>query len=114
MKRLSEVLDGAIGRPEVVRQARAHQVMRRWREAVGDLLADNSTPDRYDHGTLWVAASGSAWCQEVRMHKDLIVSRLNEMAGDGTLFTTLRVGVRPARRDFTLEPGQCEDGSDES
>lgn len=103
MKRLSEVIQGAIGRPEVLRQARAHAVMRRWREVVGDLLADHSVPDRFDHGTLWVATSGSAWCQEIRMHKETILGRLNGMAEDQHLFTAMRVGVRPPRKDFTQD-----------
>jgi predicted nucleic acid-binding Zn ribbon protein len=68
--------------------------MRRWPEIVGPILAKHSHPERYDRGTLWIAASGSAWAQELRLGQELILGRLNEAVGE-TLFTGIRVGVRP-------------------
>ncbi len=97
MKRLQGMLGGALGRPEVLRTARAQIAMRRWPEVVGDALADKTLPDRYDKGTLWVVASGSAWAQEIRLRKEEIVRRMNEVAGEPGLFSDVRVGVRAFR-----------------
>lgn len=90
------MLRAAIGRPEVVKAARAWRTMHRWKEVVGEGLAERSTPDRYDRGTVWVAVRGSAWAQELRLMKETILERMNTMAGD-TLFTEIRFGVRAAK-----------------
>jgi hypothetical protein len=68
---------------------------------VGPLLAERSWPDRFSKGTVWVAVQGSAWAQELRMMKDVILERLAKRAGDDGLFKDVRFGVRPPRK---LEP----------
>lgn len=95
MKRAGQMLPKAVGRDEVLRTARAQQVLRFWPEIVGEGLASRSHPDRYGKGTVWVAVTGSAWAQELRMRKDLILERLRERAGDPSLFLDVRFGVRP-------------------
>jgi predicted nucleic acid-binding Zn ribbon protein len=95
MKKIHGML-GALGRPEVLKAARAQIAMRKWADVVGEAIASKSMPDRYDHGTLWVVASGSAWAQEIRLRKDEIIARLNELAGE-SLFVDVRVGVRSFR-----------------
>lgn len=82
--------------------ARAHAVLRHWDEIVGEQLALKSRPDRYGKGTVWVAVTGSAWAQELRLRKETILSRLRERSGDANLFTDIRFGVRP------IEPREPE------
>ena len=77
-------------------------MLRRWEEAVGPLLAAKSVPDRYDKGTVWVATQGSAWAQELRLMKPLILERLEAMAGERGMFLDVRFGVRPPKG--TLPP----------
>lgn len=89
------VLGRAIGRDEILRTARAQIAMRDWAEIVGPALAERSSPDRYGKGTVWVAVQGSAWAQELRMRKDVILERLRVRAGDPSLFVDVRFGVRP-------------------
>jgi predicted nucleic acid-binding Zn ribbon protein len=96
MKRLSDVLATTFESPEIMKAAKAQRAMRKWPEAVGTLLAERTQADRYDHGVVWVATSGSAWAQEIRMRKDDILVRLNDIAGEN-LFTDIRVGVRVPR-----------------
>jgi predicted nucleic acid-binding Zn ribbon protein len=95
MKRAGQMLPKAVGRDEVLRTARAQRVLRDWPEVVGEALASRSYPDRYGKGTVWVAVTGSAWAQELRMRKDVILQRLRERAGDPSLFLDVRFGVRP-------------------
>lgn len=92
---MRQVLPAAMGNEDVLRAARAQAAMRRWPEVVGVMLADRSHPDRYGRGTVWVAVEGSAWAQELRMMKDKILRRLDEVAGEAGLFTDVRFGVRP-------------------
>ena len=96
MRKVDGMLRSALGRPEIVKAARAWRIMHRWSEVVGEGLAERSTPDRYDRGTVWVATRGSAWAQELRLMKETILERMNGMAGD-RLFTEVRFGVRDAK-----------------
>ena len=89
MRIMADVLGEAIGRKEVMRAARAQMLFSRWEEAVGEHLAKNTKPDRFEKGVLWFTATGSAWSQETMLHKDLILGRLNELAGE-SLFEDLR------------------------
>ncbi|MCC6404522.1 MAG: DUF721 domain-containing protein [Fimbriimonadaceae bacterium] len=94
MRQLSEVLPEALGRSDVLRAARALRVARRWESVVGQILAARSAPDRFDHGTLWVAVTTSVWAQEIRLRRESILQRLNEAAGERGLFQELRVTIQ--------------------
>jgi len=98
MRRLSEILAPSVVNEEVISAARAQRAMRDWPEAVGTLLAEKTTPDRYDHGVIWVTATGSAWAQEIRLRKDVILRRLDQIAGEPGLFKDLRVGTKSTHR----------------
>lgn len=102
MRPIRDVMGGAIERGEVLRAARAHRVLRRWNEVVGEELAKRSWPDRYERGTVWVAVKGSAWASELRLMKERILARLDELAGERGLFDDVRFGDRAAREG--LEP----------
>src|SRR5436853_1691972 len=95
MRKLSHVMPDAIARDEILRAGKAQVALRRWEEVVGPMLASKSAPDKYDHGTVWVAVSGSAWAQNLRMAKHQILAKLCNLAGDKALFTDIRFGVRP-------------------
>lgn len=103
MRKVDGMLRAALGRPEIVKAARAWRTMHRWNEIVGESLAERSAPDRYDRGTVWVAVRGSAWAQELRLMKETILERMNAMAGD-RMFTEIRFGVRKAKAPPTLPP----------
>ncbi len=96
MKKIGKMLKDAIGREEILRAARAHAALRSWPQVVGKMLSERSAPDRYDRGTVWIAVQGSAWAQELRMIKPVIIKKLSAIAGEDGLFLDLRFGVRPA------------------
>lgn len=89
------MLGQAVGREEVLRMARAQAALRSWSEIVGPAMATRSHPERWERGTVWVAVEGSAWAQELRMIKDVILQRLEQKAGETGLFIDVRFGVRP-------------------
>jgi predicted nucleic acid-binding Zn ribbon protein len=105
MKRADQLLGRAIGQDSVLRAAHAQRVLREWPAIVGEALAARSCPDRYGKGTVWVAVQGSAWAQELRMRKEVILDRLRDQAGDPSLFTDVRFGVRPLRRPESASAG---------
>jgi predicted nucleic acid-binding Zn ribbon protein len=89
------MLPKAVTYEAALRAAKAQAALRDWEGIVGEALAQRSRPDRYRKGTVWVAVSGSAWAQEMRMRKETILARLRERAGDPGLFLDVRFGVRP-------------------
>ena len=97
MRHVGRVLPKAVENAEVLRAGRASAALRRWPEVVGPLLAEKSVPDRYDRGTVWVATQGSAWAQELRLMKPMILERLEALAGEKGMFVDVRFGVRPPR-----------------
>ncbi|CAN5402272.1 hypothetical protein BH11ARM2_BH11ARM2_39190 [soil metagenome] len=94
MRRASDILSRAIERPEILRAARAGLTLERWSEVVGPLMAERSRPDRYERGTVFVAVTGSAWAQELRMRREEILERLRQLSGEPSLFINIRFGVR--------------------
>lgn len=106
------MMPDAIGRTELLRAARAQRALHHWPSVVGPILARKSRPDRFEKGTVWVAVSGTAWAQELRMARDRIVARLNELAGE-RLFEDVRFGMRPftPMEDEVAEPPLYEDAS---
>jgi len=98
MRRLSDILGSSIENAEVLAAAQAQRAMRDWAHVVGPILAERTSPDRFDHGTIWVLASGSEWAQEIRLRKDVILRRLDQIAGQPGLFRDLRVGTRSTHR----------------
>lgn len=103
MRQIGEIVEGAIGRKDALRAARALKVLKRWDEAVGVHLGQRSQPERYERGTVFVACEGSAWSQELRMAKEQILKRLNEMSGEPMLFMDLRFGVRKPEKPVAEE-----------
>jgi len=101
--RIIDMIAAAVEDKEVLRAARAQRILRRWPEIVGDLLAEKSWPDRYDHGLVWVAVTDAAWAQEMRMIREGLLDRMRQMAGEPSLFTDLRFGVRPLKAPKTPE-----------
>ena len=103
MNPIQNLLNSTVMPPEVLRAARAITVMRKWELVVGKDMANRSWPERYDHGTIWVAVVGSAWAQELRMQKDEIIARLNTIADEPGMFVNARFGVRPLKKAIVGE-----------
>ncbi len=49
-----------------------------WKNIVGELLAERSAPEKYEHHVLFVKVTNSTWMQELILIKPMILSRLNE------------------------------------
>jgi predicted nucleic acid-binding Zn ribbon protein len=104
LRKLEAMIPEAIGRSEIARTARAQRALRSWPEIVGEELAKRSSPERFERGTVWVAVTGSAWAQELRMIKDRILARLREVSGEQDMFKEIRFGVRPISPAVEEEP----------
>jgi hypothetical protein len=50
-----------------------------WREIVGDLLAERSMPEKYEHHVLFVKVSNATWMQELVLIKPQIINKMNKL-----------------------------------
>jgi hypothetical protein len=71
---------GAPGQPALERRLAAV-----WVDAVGVEVAENSHPVQLRDGRLVVCTSSSAWAQTLQLMSQMVIARLNERLGDGTV-----------------------------
>lgn len=60
-------------------------VVGRWREVVGDQIADHCTPETFTEGVLVVRTDSSAWAQQLKMLAPQLVRRMAEDVGEGVV-----------------------------
>jgi len=91
-RRLADLIEGAVGRPAIIKQLKARRAMRLWAECVGAVLAEKCRPSSFSDGRLIVTAKSSAWAQELQFHKATIRQRFNELVGE-ELVSDVRIQV---------------------
>jgi predicted nucleic acid-binding Zn ribbon protein len=56
-----------------------------WDEVVGENIAENTNPEKVEHGTLLVTVENSSWRQELVFKKKEIIDKLNNKIGKKTI-----------------------------
>ena len=56
-----------------------------WEATVGEKIAQNTNPDRVDHGVLIIKVKSPAWRQELVFEKQKILNKLNKKLGKNTI-----------------------------
>ena len=64
---------------------RQQQAVNLWPIAVGKKIAENTTVQNVEHGTLIVHATSPVWAQELQLQKKDILSKLNKILGKKTI-----------------------------
>ncbi|QDC26415.1 DUF721 domain-containing protein [Georgenia yuyongxinii] len=67
-------------------------VVGRWREVVGDQLADHCEVETFEEGELVVRASSTAWATQLRLLLPQLERRLAEEVGEGTVTKIVVLG----------------------
>ena len=73
-------------------------VFGRWADIVGPEVAAHTTPDSFADGVLAVTADSTAWATQVRLLAPMLVKRLNEEVGDGSVRRVKVQGPQPPKR----------------
>nr|WP_166851499.1 DciA family protein [Isoptericola sp. BMS4] len=60
-------------------------VIGRWREVVGDQVADHCQPETFENNVLVVRADSTAWATQVRLLTPTLLRRLAEEVGEGVV-----------------------------
>ena len=77
MKPIKVVLKTYLLKMGLDKGVRQQQAVNLWPRAVGKKIAENSTVQNVEHGTLIVHASSPVWAQELQLKKKEILSNLN-------------------------------------
>ena len=56
-----------------------------WDEVVGENIAENTSAEKIEHGTLTVKVENSSWRQELVFKKKEIIEKLNSKLGKKTI-----------------------------
>jgi predicted nucleic acid-binding Zn ribbon protein len=73
-------------------------VFGRWADIVGPDLAAHTRPDSFADGELAVIADSTAWATQVRLLAPMLVKRLNEEVGDGSVRRVKVRGPQPPKQ----------------
>lgn len=83
-------------------------VIGRWREVVGDQIAEHCVPETFEDKILVVRASSTAWATQVRLLTPTLLRRLAEEVGEGVVEDVKVLG--PAGPSFTRGPRTVRGG----
>ena len=85
MKPIKVVLKTYLLKMGLDKGVRQQQAVNLWPIAVGKKIAENTTVQNVEHGTLIVHATSSVWAQELQFKKKDILSKLNKTLGKKTI-----------------------------
>ncbi len=78
---MSDAVESLLRRMGWTEQIEVSGVTARWREVVGDQIADHCEPLTFDEGVLTVKASSTAWATQLSIMSGQIRHRINEEFG---------------------------------
>ena len=103
---LTSAIDGLLNQQGWQQRAAMGSVFGRWAEIVGPDLAAHTRPDSFTDGELAVTADSTAWATQVRLLAAVLVKRLNDELGDGSVRRVkVRGPAQPRQRGAWRVPG---------
>ena len=99
---MSDAVDTLLRRMGWTEQVEVAAVTARWREVVGEQIADHCEPLGFDEGKLTVRASSSAWATQLTLMAGQIRHRINEEFGRDIVGELVVLG--PAARSWVKGP----------
>ena len=85
MKSIKTVLNTYLFKTGLDKGVKQQQAVSLWPTAVGKKIAENTTVQDVEHGTLLVHAASPVWAQELQFKKKEILSNLNSSLGKKTI-----------------------------
>jgi predicted nucleic acid-binding Zn ribbon protein len=104
-QKAGQVLAGTLERLGLAKGIQTHRAFEIWDEAVGPQVAAHARPERISNRVLRVRVDHNTWLQQLSYMKAVILSRLNERLGEGTLIDLdFRLGTVPPPADRVSHP----------
>ncbi len=104
-RRAGDVIDRTLKRLGLSDGVREHRAFEIWEATVGAQVAAHARPVRISNRVLRVEVDHNTWLQQLHFMKALILSRLNDRLGEGTLIDIdLRLGRAKPPESATPRP----------
>ena len=103
----ADAIGGILGKHGIARELREHRILARWREIVGETLADRTFPDGLERGVLWVRVKNSSWLHQLSFVKDDLLAKIAAELGNPPIVSELRFHIGPRDKvgaDDSLAP----------
>jgi len=81
MQRLKIAIDSMLRKFGIDNAVAQNNALNIWNEIVGEKVANNTEPDRVEHGVMVVKVSSATWRQELYFQKKEIIQKLNNTIG---------------------------------
>lgn len=101
--RLGGVVNNTLDQLGLRHKILEHQALSRWPEVVGPQIASSSSADRVSDGILFVSCKSSMWANELTLHREQILTRLNKALGKKVI-VDIRFSARGFRKGQPAEP----------
>jgi len=95
--RLGGLVKSTLDHLGLSRQLLERQALTKWAQVVGPHNAAASAPENIRDGVMFVACKNSMWANELSLHKERIIGRLNKALG-GNVVKDIRFSARGFKR----------------
>ena len=82
---ISEALEDVIKQIGIRKSVLSNRARDVWKEAVGDIISENTTLKNIDKDRLIIVVSNDTWRQELSLRKEEIISKINELIGENAI-----------------------------
>ena len=81
MDSIGKVMNSMLKNLGIENIIKENEVLLIWDEIVGSRIADNSQPEKIQHGVLFVKVKNDSWRNELLFKKKVIIGKLNNRLG---------------------------------
>ncbi len=85
MQQLKKAIDLFLKNAGLEKGVNQNKALLIWKDVVGNTIAENTSPEKVEHGILTVKADNPSWRQELIFKKHEIVEKLNLRLGKNTI-----------------------------
>jgi len=103
MARLGGLVNVSVDRLGLRQKITEQQALAHWSEIVGPQIAASTVAERVREGILFICCKSSMWSNELSLHKDDIMKRLNAAVGKNTI-TDIHFTARGFRKATASKP----------
>lgn len=85
MQKLKKIIGRFLEKNGLEKGVNQNKALLIWEEIVGNTIAENTSPEKVEHGILTVKTKNPSWRQELLFKKQEIIEKLNKNLGDNTI-----------------------------
>ena len=85
MQQLKNIINHFLKKEGIEKGVNQNKALLVWGETVGNTIAENTSPEKVEHGVLTIKTNNPSWRQELLFKKQEIIEKLNHKLGKNTI-----------------------------